>query len=145
MKPLSISCAVLLASIGFLEGQESKEKPVPVEQLDTNGVVGRLGLRLGQVFQMEGEIVSGDETGAKADQGILLLKITSVAGKSQDRQLLFPFSPPAGARIGVGTKLKFQGYETGGFTGLPKNPPPESPSVAGPAFHFESRIVILSR
>ncbi|RYD17616.1 MAG: hypothetical protein EOP88_25625 [Verrucomicrobiaceae bacterium] len=143
MKLLFICCATLLPA-GFLMAEETPAKNISVEQLEKTGIVGRLGLPLGELTGMEGEIVAEESTGVKSDEGLLLLKVTSVSGKLQPHPQLFRFTSPGEEKPSVGTRLKFRGYETGGFTGLPKNWPEDVPRHAGVGFHFESRIVILA-
>lgn len=143
MKLLFFCCATLLPA-GFLSAQETPSKIISVGQLEKVGIVGRLGLPLGEVTGLEGEIVAGESTGAKSDEGLLLIKVTSVSGKLQPHPQLFRFTSPGEEKPPLGTSLKFRAYETGAFTGLPKNWPGDVPLQAGAAFHFESRIVILA-
>jgi hypothetical protein len=143
MKLIPILCAALLPA-GLLTGREASPKPPTVEQLEKAGIVGRLGLPLGQVAEMEGEIVSPESSGAKEDEGLLLMKVTSIIGKLQPHPQLLRFTLPGGEKPPAGTKMKFRGYETGGFKGLPENWPDDVPRQAGVAFQFESHLVILA-
>lgn len=95
---------------------------IPVIKLNRNKVIGSLGRPLGEVVTIVGIVADGDYTRRKADAGETLLRVQTVNGRSLKSEAIFHFRPFEGADIkkpAAGTRFKYTGYETGGFSGIP--------------------------
>lgn len=107
--------------------------------LDPSKIQGSLGQPLGQLITVEGHIHAGDPR-SKADQDKLLLEVVKVDGK--------PLAKPVSLAMGffaftgitapkAGSSVKYQGYETGSFQGIPSESFKVMPAVASQELHFE--------
>lgn len=113
---------IFLFSNGHADKQLHPVEPISVSELSRRPVVGRLGHSLGEIVTIEGTVADGSSTRAKADEGKMLLRVQIVSGKRLEDEQVFHFQLASGARISipkVGSKFKYRGYETGGFTGIP--------------------------
>jgi len=133
----------------------------------------RLNIPFGTIAKLDVEIYDGDSLHRKGDEGTYLLKINSINGKQQIDTLLMIFEDETeqlanedfalykliygkkansltGIRIDkmkknyVGKKLTLMAYETGRFTGIPKDYFKYRPEIADKDFHFENYLVIVS-
>jgi hypothetical protein len=120
---------------------------------------------------MEAIVISGAETGMKSYDGLYLLKVLAIAGKSLEKPVTMPFHGefPINTfelhkeklakqahvisdellkqleKDYVGTKVRFLGYESGHFGGIPNELPKNYPAQAGTAFGFQSELVVLKK
>lgn len=78
---------------GLLLSQEAKpvNAPIPIEALNKTEIIGKLGHPIGKAYEIEGTVVPGSSTGMKALEGVYLLKVTSVAGKSLTPPVMMSF------------------------------------------------------
>jgi hypothetical protein len=108
------------------------------------GVVGRLGVPLGKVVTVVGEIIDGRELRVKSLEGTLLLQATSVDGRklATPCALSFQWLMPAPAKKLSGA-VRLVGYESGRFAGVPPEAFSHIKPVASPGFHFESVFVVV--
>lgn len=107
--------------------------------LDPSKVQGSLGQPLGKLITVEGQIRAGD-AGGKAEQGKLLLEVTKLDGKPLPKPVslaigFFAFTGIAAPK--AGSAVKYQGYETGSFQGIPSESFRVMPAVASEELHFE--------
>lgn len=165
------------SSLHSAASEGSGGKSIPVGVLNEIKVVGMTGLALGQVAELEATIISGDETGKKADQGKYLFKLVSIAGKPLAEPLIMPFRGEAGLagvfprdafelhkqtlakeadtipadllmkleKDYVGTKVRFLGYESGRFDGIPNGLPKDHPVRQGKEFGFKSELIVVKK
>ncbi|SRR5260370_1176676 len=121
-------------------------KPIHVSTLNRNKVIGSLQRALGEVINIEGLVADENYTRKKADTGELLLRVQAVNGKRLKREVILPFSPFPGADLknpSVGSKFKYIGYETGGFSGTPEKAFDYLPRAATTGYYFRSSFVVL--
>jgi len=133
----------------------------------------KLNIPFGTIAKLDVEIYDGDNLHRKGDQGTYLVKINSVNDKQQIDTLLMTFEDETeqlasenfalyklvyGKKANsisnmqidkmkknyVGKKLTLMAYETGRFTGIPKDYFKYRPEVADKGFHFENYLVIVS-
>lgn len=112
-------------------------KQIPYTQLSQSGLTGSLGHGLGQLVTVEGQIL--DTTDMKDDEGKIRLRIDKVDGKALGKPVVLPlefFSFSAPPRPKAGDKVKYIGYETGAFTGIPGKAFEHIPRVASQDYHF---------
>ena len=123
------SCLLCVTAVLYAD-QERKD--IPIEQLGQQyQLVGKLGVPLGQVVRVEGEIVEGDPN--LKDRGGPWLRVSRIAGQPTPTEVSVEIEPyfykwgePAefgGAalpKLEVGATYEMEGYETGGFVGAPE-------------------------
>ena len=101
----------------------------------------RLGHNFGDIIEIEGTINTGEDTRMKADQGKVLLFIKKVNGKNTIRPMIIElrtFSFAGTVLPKRHTIVKLRGYETGSFTGIPKEAFKDIPSVSTTTHYFKS-------
>ena len=153
LRPLVCSAILIgLTASTLLLAERPNKRPagernaISTDRLNSEGVRGELGYRLGQVITIEGNYLDGDTTRQKALSGVLLLVITKVNGKrlKASLQMRFNNAPGVARPRGAGdTPFVLVGYETGGFTGLPAEAFDHISAVATTEFHFESLFTVL--
>jgi hypothetical protein len=136
-------------------------------------ITPKLNIPFGTIAKLEVEVYDGDSLQMKAYQGTYLLKINSVNDKKIGDTLLLPLTDEteelANDNFGlykltyrktansisdkeiakmkknyVGRKLTLMAYETGHFTGLPKDYFKYRPISAGTNFHFQNYLIVVS-
>jgi hypothetical protein len=148
--------------------------PIRVEPLYDLSVVGRLGLPLGTVTDVRSTVISGRELHEKGYQSSYLLRVTHVAARGLDEPVVMEFSTRGNSELAndvfdlyelkhgekargldskqiekleegyVGKDLRLVVYETGGFSGIPADLPPEVGSWQDRSFHFSTSLVVLA-
>jgi hypothetical protein len=125
---------------------ESKS-PIPLQEVLDRGVEGKLGLRLGTVVQVSGEVVANTST-AKADAGVpFFLKITTVNGKSLRVPVLYAFAkqnPSMTLAPQIGDKFSYIGFETGKFQGSPDKESEFVPEYSRTEYGFVTSFVVVA-
>jgi hypothetical protein len=119
---------------------------VRVSQLRLNNVIGRLGHSLGEVVTVAGVVADENYTRKKADTGQLLLRVQSVNDKPLRREVVLQFSLFEGVAImnpAAGSRIRFIGYETGGFVGVPGKAFEYVPRTASTGFYFNTSFIVL--
>lgn len=99
---------------------------------------------LGQVVEVEGEIIDGSTLQRKEWDGESLLRIDQVDGKALAKPVTMRFGWHALAldKPLVG-KVRLVGYETGGYGGIPEGAFEYIPRAATSGFHFEHSFLVL--
>ena len=120
-------------------------KPIPVSDLQDHQVIGRLGHPLGTIIVVEGVVADGSYTKAKGDHGRTLLRVHAVNGKRLAEEQVFHFGSllERVEKPKVGTRFKYSGYETGGFTGLPAKAFDYVGLIALPGYAFATDFEVL--
>ncbi|MBA4030556.1 MAG: hypothetical protein C0478_06650 [Planctomyces sp.] len=90
--PYLLAVGLLVFSGSLLAQNESVETPITLEELHRRQLLGQLGLPLGTVATIDAVVTSGDETRAKAYQGLYLLTVTHVNGKPLEKPPLMRFA-----------------------------------------------------
>src|SRR5207247_300584 len=127
----------------------------------------------GTIAKLDVDIYDGDSLQMKAYEGIYLLKINSINDKLQNGTVLLSFKDETGELANdsfglykliygksansisrkqidenkkkyVGKKLTLMAYETGHFTGIPKDYFKYQPIRTDRNFHFEDYLIIVS-
>jgi hypothetical protein len=101
---------------------------------------------LGEVVTVEGTAVDDTYTRRKEDAGKILLRIQSVNGKRLKSEAVLHFVAYDGEeskKPSVGTKFKYIGFETGGFSGMPESAFVYIPRVPTSGYYFTTSFVIL--
>ena len=136
---LLLSTLLILACMTF-----SNEKPVnssgdTISYTELQKVTGRLGHPLGEIISVEGVILDEDARQMKEDLGKTLLKIEKVNEQKLAQSVVlsleyFALSKPPEAK--PGDKVKYAGYESGRFDGIPSEAFKYIPMVATQSYHF---------
>jgi len=143
------------------------------EDTSKTTITTKLNIPFGTIAKLEVEVYDGDILQVKAYQGTYLLKINSVNDKKINDPLLLIYIDETETLANddvslselvykkkassltdiqiekmkekyVGKKLTVMAYETGHFTGIPKDYFKYRPSVADRNFHFEHYLVVVS-
>lgn len=161
----------MLASAPLQSAEAAKETPktITVDELNSLRVIGKLGIPLGKVVEMQATVVVG---GGK-DSSRYYLKVTAVAGKPLKEPVVMRFRSlsediPASSfdlykgRNGkiaeslteevlkplekdyVGSEVTFSAYEGGAFTGIPEGLP-DPGTWQGFSFQFVPEITVISK
>jgi len=122
-----------------------KKKSITVAELREMKVVGSLDHSFGEIVTIEGVAAGEDYRRSKGDLGHTLLRIQSVNGKKLTEEWVFHFSPFSDdvKKPKVGSRFKYVGYETGGFTGLPTKAFEIIGLIDLPGYAFTTTFVIL--
>ena len=117
--PVSAAAVAFLCTFAVTNSDEppKPQKSINVSELQGLQVIGYLGQPLGKIVTVEGVIADGSYTNTKADAGATLLRINTVDGKELQKEQVFQLSRVDKPK--VGSKFKYVGYETGGFTESP--------------------------
>jgi len=103
---------------------------IPISQLGKNyRLIGKLHVPLGEVVTVEGVVVEGPYKGY---EGGFNLRVQRIQGKTTQEDIQIPISPffykwgekatvggNALPKIEMGKTYEMEGYETGGYTGVP--------------------------
>jgi hypothetical protein len=145
LKLVSFFALFLLCLIAVAQGQSSTSRSVNVQELE-NGVqiIGLLGLPLGELASIEGQIVQSGMKGTDS-----LIKVDRINGKSVSNSLLMKFAVwqwgnLANRELQVGPKLRIRAYETGGMTGIPIEAMKETVFVQAESWRFETSLVLVN-
>jgi hypothetical protein len=144
---------ILLIGIAFLAKVEAsapstQSRPaIPLDEVCARGIEGRLGVPLGTIATIAGEVVPNTSKAKEDSDEKFGLKIVAVNDKRLPEPELFSFGkqligPEFEPR--VGKKFRFVAYETGGFHGLPDGMFKYSPPVATFGFSFGTHLVVLA-
>ena len=164
----------ILVLIGLWSYSQTQYTPISHQGDSSKASIStKLNIPFGTIAKLDVEIYDGDSLQMKAYEGTYLLKINSVNDKKQIDTLLMTFEDETGElandnfklyklmygkkansisnkqidkmkKTYVGKKLTLMSYETGQFTGMPKDYFKYGPSKAGRDFHFENYLVIVS-
>jgi hypothetical protein len=106
----------------FAASPADRVKSITVSELNQLQVIGLLGHPLGTIVTIEGVVADDSYRIMRADLGHTLLRVQTVGGKKLLKEQVFHFgnAPAEIEKPKVGSKFKYIGYETGGFTGTPQ-------------------------
>lgn len=104
-----------------------------------------LSTEFGKLVEIEGKIVDDSDTRLRSHLGKTLLEVNCVGTIELKQPIVIELLLFGWTEIKIparGTRVRFRGYETGGFTGIPNEAFADIPSVATTDHHFESRFQI---
>ena len=104
-----------------------------------------LGAGFGKMIEIEGRIVDDQDTRLRAHLGKKLIEVQQVGTHALPKPVLIELLVFRWTDIPIpvrGTVVRFRGYETGGFIGIPNEAFEDVPSVATTAHHFQSRFQV---
>ena len=146
LRMITILGLLLLAS-SCVAQDESSNSPISYSDVQSRGVVGQLGLKLGTVANVSGTIISGSELRTKEADGRYFLKISHVDGKRLDSTVVLAYRIPSWANVKLlpiaGKSVELKVFEEGEFSGLPNGLDPMD-QWAAPMFHFSTHLTILN-
>lgn len=124
---------------------DEDQQTIQVGDLNRIPIIGRLGVPLGQVVVIEGDVIDDEGKLAKGRGGTLILRINTVERQPLEKSVDFLDEVIVRDRKRVGLtdgRYRLAVYETGSFTGWPKGdtyrPVPQTHG-----FHFQSELVIV--
>ena len=133
--------AVVLGIV-IVIGSKQMETSVNYTDLGVNvPVIGVLGRPLGEIAEVQGEVIDSSETGYKDDSGKILFRVKMINGVSldKDKVVALRFFPWSGIEEPKpGDKKVFIGYESGEFTGIPPKAFDYIPAVTTTMYHFDT-------
>ena len=136
-------------------------------------ITTKLNVPFGTISKLNVEIYDGDKLQRKEYQGVFLFKINSINDKPQNDTLLMTFLDETGQFANddfelykltygksansvsskqvdkmkekyVGKKFTLMAYETGQFSGMPKDYFKYRPIKADRSFHFQNYLIVVS-
>lgn len=144
LAPIAALAIVILFPLAVASADKAP-KSIGISELSKLQVIGWLGQPLGRIVTIEGVVVDGSYTRCKADEGQSLLRVQVVDGKQLPKEQVFHFDPFLAEleKPTVGSKFKYIGYETGGFTGVPAKAFDHVPAIATTGYYFTTHFVVL--
>jgi hypothetical protein len=170
--PLILSVLVHLAC-SHAHPKESTEPPLTAATLSQHPVIGRLGLPLGTPTDIEATVIAGRDLRMKEYEGRYLLRVITVAGRALPEPQVMEFSVRGSAHLAtdasslhelktgeeshalnsdqiakleqdyVGKRVRMLAYETGRYSGIPRNLPKDFPVWQDHSFAFTTSLVVL--
>ena len=140
-------CVALLAIGGGSAPTTQPQSPISLKDVYARGIEGRLGMRLGTIAEISGDVVPNTSKAKADDDEPFFLKITAVDGKPLAEPVLYPFiKQNSGINVApkIGDKFRFVGFETGRFDGSPDGELKYVPAYATTGFGFHTRFVVLA-
>lgn len=164
---------IYLTLIGF--NALAQNQPVADIQKETATTISpKLLIPLGTIAKLDVEIYDGDLLHMKGFEGTFLLKVVTINDQKVNDTLLLTFVDETGKIANnnfnlyeilykkkaksltsdqveklkknyIGNKLQLMAYETGHFTGIPKDYYNYQPVRAATNFHFEHYLVVVSK
>jgi len=142
---IALAASIIPQVVVASDGKLPEGPVVKIDDLNIRGaVIGVLGVPLGKVVTIEGEVVDGTKLRAKALDGLALFQVRLVNGQKLTELpvIRFRWFTTAEAKK-LNGRVQLVGYETGQFVGVPGEAFLHIEPVATEGFHFESSFVIL--
>jgi hypothetical protein len=150
---MKVALFIVLGTVGMIlprvigSSNRAPEQATSINVSDLNRlqVIGQLGQPLGKIVVVEGVVADDSYRHIKADLGETLLRITTLNGKQLAEERVFPYRglTTEVEKPKVGSKFKFSGYETGGFTGVPAGTFEYTPAFATTGYYFTTNFVVI--
>ena len=118
------------------------------EDKKTTVLTSRLGSAFGKIIEIEGKIVDDRDTRLRSHLGKKLLEVYHVGKRKLEKPVVIELGVFSFTDIKIpnrGTQVRFRGYETGYFVGIPRKAFKDIPIVATTNHHFQSRFQITKR
>jgi hypothetical protein len=164
---------VFLTLIGLWASSQTRLEISSQSDTSTTSITTKLGIPFGTIAKLEVEVYDGDNLQIKSYEGTYVLKVNSLNDKKINDTILLTFIDETGNLANdnfglykltygktvksltskqisklkekyVGKKLTLIAYETGHFTGMPKDYFKYRPVRAARGFHFEHYLVVIS-
>jgi len=136
---------------GRVMGENAAKPVIRVADFRQSTIIGRLGIPLGRVAVMEGEVIlEPDDKSAvikprKGPDRIRCLAVQSLDGEPMERSVAFGYDLvgwPKNRVPQAGTKVRYAVYEAGAFEGLPEGDR-YGRSKGGFGFMFVSKLFVV--
>lgn len=140
--------ALGLALLALALTPEAAAMPDPLSTRDLSASprpLGALGRSLGSLVAAEGALVDGESTRRRADMDKTFLRVDRLDGQPLDPPVLVEVQPLGFVRVperAAGTRVRYRGYETGAYTGIPSEAFEVVPMVAHSGFAFSTWFVV---
>lgn len=122
---MKLLLATLFAAVALQCAAEEQGEAITISPL--------LGVGFGKMTEIEGRIVDDRDTRLRAHLGKKLIEVRRVGTQTFPKQVVIELLVFGWADIPIperGTVVRFRGYETGGFTGIPNEAFEGVPTVA---------------
>ncbi|MDD3626683.1 MAG: hypothetical protein PHV06_05130 [bacterium] len=139
---------IILSVLGILiiSGSKQMETNINYSEIgSTIYVIGQLGKPLGEIAEIQGEVIDSSETGYKNDMGKILFKVQMINGQKLTKDITITlrfFSWSGIEEPKPGDKKVYIGYESGEFTGIPPKAFDYIPAVTTTMYHFETHFQV---
>lgn len=145
---IAASAAVSIGCVSS-EGQTTQpDRPMSLHEISQRGIEGLLGIRLGTIVTIEGEVVANQSRSKMDSVEPFFLRIDSIDGRPLTAPVQYRFTPSnmlrSIKRPKVGDKFRYVGYETGEFVGSPKDEAEYLGELATTDFLFRTRFEIIA-
>jgi hypothetical protein len=122
--------------------------PIPLAQVRERGIMGRLGVPMGTIVEVTGEVVENRSFAKGEATEPFFLRVDTVDGTKLEHPQLYPSSAMPLARkaglLSVGDPFRCVGYEVGYYHGSPPGEFKYIPSRADFGFGFASKFIVLA-
>ncbi len=139
MRYVLVACVLLFASPVLAE------QPPPSGAGATFVQTPRLGVPFGTIVEVEGSLVPEAEKRTKSEMGATMLKIVAVNGRALAEPVVLELRGDELDLLPAGTPMRWAGYESGGFEGLPAGAFEYIPPCTSKGFGFHHWFVGLKR
>ena len=132
----------------FLVKSQVQVDSVKVKDTSFTILKSKTGIQFGTIAKLEVKVINGSDFKIKDYQSILLLEILKVNDFKVKEKHFLKYVDETNTineemKNLIGKKLTLFAYETGSFTGIPKDYFEYRPVIASKNFHFENKLVIL--
>lgn len=149
MKTIGVGTLLLAGVAMAVAAGDDKQPatPIPLAEIHERGVEGRLGVRLGTIVTVSGEVVP-NTSGTKVFADVpFFLSILSVDSRELKEPVLYPFEARLGAKVElpqIEDLFTYVAYEAGRFDGSPDGEFEYVLPYASVGFSFETKLVVLA-
>ena len=165
---------LILLQVGLCSYAQTEPKLISSQlDSSKSAITTKLNIPFGTISKLSVEVYDGDKLQRKEYQGVFLFRVNSINDKPQNDTLLMTFVDETGEFANdnfelykltygksansisskqidkmkekyVGKKFILMAYETGQFTGMPKDYFKYRPIRADRSFHFQNYLIIVS-
>jgi hypothetical protein len=122
--------------------------PIPLDEVHARGIEGKLGLRLGTVIEVSGEVITNSSQAKMNMDQPFFLRIDRVGDKALAQPAIFRARDmdlqEARPELKIGDHFHCAGYETGSFHGSPNGEFKYVKPYATVGYGFGTQFIILS-
>lgn len=144
--PIAVVAAAILFPFAVTSADKASGQAtsITISELNKLQVIGWLGQPLGKIVTIEGVVTDDYYRKMKVDAGQTLLRVQAVDGKKLPGEQIVTVLSAGVEKPKVGSKFKYIGYETGGFTGVPREAfRYMQPVVATTGYYFTTDFVVV--
>lgn len=142
---IALGAALAVAATQAKEGE--RKPPISLQDLRDRGVAGHLGVPLGTIATIVGQVVKNDSRNKADSAEPFFLQIEKVDGMKLPQPVKYPFRPQQFAKLPqpkIGEAFQYVAFETGGYDGSPQGEFDFVPAYQTINYDFITSLVILA-